>query len=142
MRLAYEDEQGDAVLEGVAARLGRGLVEAPARLEDPCRQLEEYFLGRRHRFTLPLDWALASGFGRRVLEAAQGIAGGRVATYHEVAAAAGSPRAARAAGNALGGNPLVIVVPCHRVVAAGGGLGGYAGGSSRKQALLRLEGAI
>ena len=65
---------------------------------------------------------------------------GEVATYSEVAARAGSPRAVRAAGNALGANPIPIVVPCHRVLRTGGGLGGYGGGLERKQFLLRLEG--
>ncbi|MDQ4131575.1 MAG: methylated-DNA--[protein]-cysteine S-methyltransferase, partial [Actinomycetota bacterium] len=80
-------------------------------------------------------------FTRRVLEAATGIPYGRVATYGQVAAAAGSPRAARAAGRALASNPVPIVVPCHRVIPAVGGVGGYAGGADMKARLLELEGA-
>jgi methylated-DNA-[protein]-cysteine S-methyltransferase len=76
-----------------------------------------------------------------VLRATARVPFGQVTTYREVAGAAGSPRAARAAGNALGSNPIPIVVPCHRVVHAGGGLGGYTGGIERKEYLLRLEGA-
>jgi methylated-DNA-[protein]-cysteine S-methyltransferase len=76
-----------------------------------------------------------------VLGAAARIPYGGVLTYAQVAAQAGSPRGSRAAGNALGANPIPIVVPCHRVLRSGGALGGYAGGLERKRALLELEGA-
>jgi methylated-DNA-[protein]-cysteine S-methyltransferase len=88
-----------------------------------------------------VDLELARGFSRRVLRAAARIPYGRVSTYRQVASRAGSPRASRAAGNALGRNPVPVVVPCHRVVHTGGGLGGYTGGLDRKRFLLRLEGA-
>ncbi len=91
--------------------------------------------------TLPTDLSLAApGFSTKVLEATLRIPYGSVSTYSEVAAVAGSPRGARAAGNALGANPLPIVVPCHRVLHSGGGIGGYGGGLERKRALLALEG--
>jgi methylated-DNA-[protein]-cysteine S-methyltransferase len=77
-----------------------------------------------------------------VLERTSKIPYGSVTTYRHMAESAGSPRAARAAGNALGSNPIPIVVPCHRVVHADGGLGGYTGGVERKVVLLRLEGAL
>ena len=77
-----------------------------------------------------------------MLERTARIPYGEVSTYKEMAAAAGSPRGARAAGNALGANPIPIVVPCHRVLHTGGGLGGYGGGLDRKEFLLKLEGAI
>ena len=77
-----------------------------------------------------------------MLEHTYRIPFGEVSTYREMAAAAGSPRGARAAGNALGGNPIPIVVPCHRVLHSGGGIGGYGGGLDRKGFLLRLEGAL
>jgi methylated-DNA-[protein]-cysteine S-methyltransferase len=80
-----------------------------------------------------------TAFGRRVLEATAAIPYGAVSTYGEVAARAGSPHGSRAAGNALGANPLPIVLPCHRVVHAGGGLGGYTGGVTRKRTLLGIE---
>ena len=98
--------------------------------------------GRRTSFELPIDWSLTGGFGRRVLERTARIPYGEVSTYKDVAAAAGSPRGARAAGNALGANPIPIVVPCHRVLHSDGGIGGYGGGIENKQFLLRLEGAI
>ena len=98
--------------------------------------------GERRRFDLPLDWSLVRGFAQGVLRATAGVPFGSVTTYGQMAEAAGSPRASRAAGNALGSNPIPIVVPCHRVLHAGGGLGGYAGGLDRKRYLLSLEGTL
>jgi methylated-DNA-[protein]-cysteine S-methyltransferase len=142
VRLAYEEFNGglDAVLDRLAARLSPRVVEAPAELDDVRRQLDEFFEGRRQRFDVPLDWALTTGFTRRVLQATHAIPFGRVSTYREVATHAGSPKATRAAGNALSANPIPIVVPCHRVLRTGGALGGYTCGLEKKEALLRLEG--
>jgi methylated-DNA-[protein]-cysteine S-methyltransferase len=143
VRIAYELENGglDAVLDAVAARLSPRIVEAPKRLDGVRRELDEYFEGRRRDFDLELDWGLVgSAFARRVLEAAIAIPYGSTSTYREVAGAAGSPNGFRAAGNALGANPIPIVVPCHRVLASGGGLGGYTGGLDRKRLLLGIEG--
>jgi methylated-DNA-[protein]-cysteine S-methyltransferase len=144
VRLAYEDFNGgvDAILENLAKRLSPRILEAPARLDLVRRELDEYFAGRRETFGLEVDWSLYSDFGRRVLEATAGIPFGSTATYGEVAALAGNARASRAAGRALGANPVPIVVPCHRVVGAGGRLTGYTGGMHRKEALLRLEGVL
>jgi methylated-DNA-[protein]-cysteine S-methyltransferase len=91
------------------------------------------------QFETPIDWALSRGFFRRVLEVTAQIEYGDVLTYSEVAARAGSARAVRATGNGLGSNPMPVVVPCHRVVRTGGGLGGYTGGIERKEFLLGLE---
>ncbi|HEY2637305.1 MAG TPA: methylated-DNA--[protein]-cysteine S-methyltransferase [Solirubrobacteraceae bacterium] len=138
--LSYPENEPDAVLERLAAQVSPRVLEAPARLDTVRRELDEYFAGRRTAFDLPLDLRLAGdGFGRRVLEQTAAIPFGAVLTYGEVAGRAGSPRAFRAAGNALGANPIPIVVPCHRIVAAGGRLGGYTGGLERKRALLGLE---
>jgi len=143
VRLAYLDgDAEDAVLEDLAERVSPRVLSAPRRLDEPRRELEQYFEGRRRRFELPLDWRLTGGFGRRVLEATAAIPYASVRSYREVAAAAGSPRGSRAAGNALGHNPLPIIVPCHRVLHADGGLGGYTGGLERKQYLLRVEGHL
>ena len=79
---------------------------------------------------------------RRVLESTARIPYGEARSYRDVATEAGSPRAVRAAGNALGSNPIPIVVPCHRVLRTGGALGGYGGGPERKRHLLELEGAL
>jgi methylated-DNA-[protein]-cysteine S-methyltransferase len=143
-RLAYEDFNGgvDAVVEELAAKLSPRILRAPGRLDDVRRELDEHFEGRRRDFDVALDWSLTRPFGRRVLEATAAIPFGGVSTYGTVAAEAGNPRAPRAAGRALGTNPIPIVVPCHRVLDAKGGLHGYAGGLHRKETLLRLEGAI
>jgi methylated-DNA-[protein]-cysteine S-methyltransferase len=142
VRLAYDSRRLDHVLEGLAARVSPRVLEAPARLDSVRRQLDEYFEHRRDRFDLPLDWSLTTGFTQRVLRRTARIPYGDVLTYGEVAAAAGSPRGSRAAGNALGANPIPIVVPCHRVVAAGHRIGGYTGGPERKEFLLGLEGVL
>jgi methylated-DNA-[protein]-cysteine S-methyltransferase len=142
VRLAYPDRAPDAVLEDLAARVSPRVLEAPGRLDGIRRELDEYFEGRRRGFEAPVDLSLVRGFTRRVLRAAVRIPYGRVSTYGQVAGRAGSPRASRAAGNALGSNPIPVVVPCHRVVHAGGGLGGYTGGLDRKRFLLELEGAL
>ena len=133
----FRDE--DKTLERLAARLSPRVVEAPARLDDIRRQLDDYFAGRRRDFDVSLDWGLVGDFGRRVLGRTAEIPFGEVATYGDISRAIGSPGAARATGNALGANPMPIVVPCHRVVAAGGKLGGYTGGLDRKKLLLGLE---
>jgi methylated-DNA-[protein]-cysteine S-methyltransferase len=140
VRLAYLDGSAEPRLERLAATISPRILHAPARLDSVRRELEEYFAGRRRAFDVPIDWRLTRGFGRRVLRATARIPFGAVSSYAGVAGAAGSPRAFRAAGNALGANPLPIVVPCHRVLATGGGLGGYTGGVERKRALLAVEG--
>jgi methylated-DNA-[protein]-cysteine S-methyltransferase len=119
------------------------VLEAPARLDEVRRELEEYFEGRRDHFDVDIDWSLTTGpFTRKVLQATARIPFGEVSTYSRIAAKAGSPRGARAAGNALGSNPIPIVVPCHRVLHGDGGLGGYTGGLDRKVLLLTLEGVL
>lgn len=139
-RLAYVDgDEEEAVLADLAARISPRLLAAPRRLDGPRRELDEYFRGRRRRFDIPLDMRLMSNFSRRILTITAQIPYGQVSTYREVAARAGSPRGYRAAGNALGANPLPIVVPCHRVLHSTGGLGGYTGGLDRKRTLLAIE---
>ncbi|HEY1450271.1 MAG TPA: methylated-DNA--[protein]-cysteine S-methyltransferase [Solirubrobacteraceae bacterium] len=142
VKLAFPEEDVDGVLGEIALRVSPQIVQAPAQLDEIRRELDEYFAGRRHDFELALDWTLVGPFGRRVLGATAAIPYGGVLSYGEVAAEAGSPRGSRAAGNALGANPLPIVVPCHRVLRSSGALGGYAGGPERKQFLLELEGAL
>ncbi len=143
VRIAYVDATDeDAVLAELAARISPRVLAAPRKLDNPRRELEEYFAGRRRRFDFGLDWRLTQGFGRRVLKATARIPYGDVSTYKGVATAAGSPRGSRAAGNALGSNPLPIIVPCHRVLHSDGGLGGYTGGVERKRLLLGVEGAV
>ena len=141
VRLAYIDySDEDEVLEDLARDVSPRVLDAAWRLDEPRRELDEYFAGRRRRFDLPLDWRLSRGFARRVLEATANIPYGATATYKQVAGEAGSPLAFRAAGNALGSNPIPIIVPCHRILHSGGGLGGYTGGLERKRVLLGAEG--
>ena len=142
VRVAFASEPGDEVLEELAARVSPRVLRLPARTDAARRELDEYFAGERRRFDLPLDWSLVRGFAQGVLRATARVPFGSVTTYSQMAEAAGSPRASRAAGNALGSNPIPIVVPCHRVLHAGGGLGGYAGGLDRKRYLLSLEGTL
>jgi methylated-DNA-[protein]-cysteine S-methyltransferase len=142
VRLAFPEEPLDTFLGRLAARLSPRIVESQASLDLVRRQLDEYFAGRRRRFDLKLDWSLITPFARRVLRKTAAIPYGGHLSYAEVAAEAGSPRGARAAGNALGSNPIPIVIPCHRVLHSGGGLGGYGGGLERKRFLLELEGAL
>lgn len=141
VRLAYVDagEHEDEVLEQLSLRVSPRILAAPRRLDEPRRELDQYFAGGRSEFEVPLDWQMVRGFGRRVLEATARIPFGSVSTYKRVATEAGSPGGSRAAGNALGANPLPIVVPCHRVLHSTGGLGGYTGGLERKRLLLAIE---
>ena len=140
VRLNYPGQTLEQQLEDLAARISPRILRAPERTDDVRRQLDDYFEGRARDFHLPIDWRLVRGFAGEVLRATARIPFGAVSSYGDIAAEAGSPRAYRAAGNALGSNPIPIVVPCHRVLHAGGGLGGYTGGLDRKRFLLALEG--
>jgi methylated-DNA-[protein]-cysteine S-methyltransferase len=142
VRVAYQGEPADEILAELAERVSPRILHAPERTDPVRRELADYFAGRRRRFDTPVDWSLVRGFARGVLGATARVPFGEVTTYSAVASAAGSPRAFRAAGNALGSNPIPIVVPCHRVLHADGGLGGYAGGLDRKTYLLELEGVL
>ena len=143
VRVSYTEFRGeDDVLEDLARRVSPRVLEAPAKLDSVRRELDEYFDGHREDFDIPIDWSYLAGFTREVLRATAAIRFGEVSTYAGVAEAAGSPRATRAAGNALGSNPMPVVVPCHRVLRTGGALGGYTGGLERKEFLLRLEGML
>lgn len=106
------------------------------------QQLDDYFAGRRAHFEVPLDLSHGTAFQQSVWQALLGIAQGDTASYGEVSARIGKPTAVRAVGAAVGRNPVSIIVPCHRVMGAGGALTGYAGGLDRKEALLKLEGAL
>lgn len=137
---------GDAAiveLERLEARAGASIERRGGGLSPVRREVERYFRGSLAAFTTPVDLSLVSpGFDRRVLEAAIRIPFGELATYGDVAAAAGSPRGGRAAGSALNRCPIELFVPCHRVVHASGTIGGYGRHEERKRWLLRHEGAI
>jgi methylated-DNA-[protein]-cysteine S-methyltransferase len=142
VRVAFADEPREAILAEMAERLSPRILAAAHPTDEARRQLEAYLSGERRAFDLPLDWSLIRGFAVGILRATAAVPYGATSTYRDVATAAGSPRAARAAGNALGSNPIPIIVPCHRILHASGGLGGYAGGLDRKRTLLRLEGVL
>ena len=141
VRVAYESEDHDAVLQHLGQRISPRILEAPARLDAVSSELDQYFAGRLRAFTAPLDRRLSSGFRRTVLEHLTDIAYGHTASYAAVAELAGNPRAVRAVGTACATNPIPVVVPCHRVLRADGTLGGYLGGTDAKRALLALESA-
>jgi methylated-DNA-[protein]-cysteine S-methyltransferase len=132
----YDPEE---TLEELAARISPRILEAPARLDDARRELDLYFEGKLTEFDLPIDWQLTDGFRKKVQRAIARIPYGQTRSYTEMARSAGNERAVRAAGTACGSNPIPIVVPCHRVLRSGGGLGGYGGGLPMKEALLQLE---
>ncbi|MFJ5732111.1 methylated-DNA--[protein]-cysteine S-methyltransferase [Streptomyces paradoxus] len=139
------DAVRDRAVERLASRLGTDPVEAPGSplLTEAIRQIEAYFAGERRDFDLPLDWSLISGFNREVLrELASGVPYGTVVGYGDLAGRVGQPGAAQAVGMAMGANPLPVVVPCHRVVESGGGIGGFGGGLETKRRLLALEGVL
>jgi methylated-DNA-[protein]-cysteine S-methyltransferase len=140
VRVAYPNEDHDAVLQSLSARISPRILHAPARLDTVARELDEYFTGRRRTFDVPLDWQLSAGFRRTVLHhLAADVAYGHTASYAAVATLAGNPKAVRAVGTACATNPLPVVVPCHRVVRTDGGMGGYLGGVEAKRTLLTLE---
>ena len=141
VRVAYASEGHDAVLEALADRISPRILNAPARLDAPARELDEYFAGRRRRFDLPLDWQLSAGFRRAVLSHLPEIGYGHTASYATAASLAGHPGAVRAAASACATNPLPVVVPCHRVIYADGRIGRYLGGPDAKRTLLTLEAA-
>jgi methylated-DNA-[protein]-cysteine S-methyltransferase len=139
------DTVRDKALERLASRLGTEPVENPRSplLAEAIRQVTAYFAGRLHDFALPLDWSLITGFNRQVLrELASGVPYGTVVGYGDLAGRVGQPGAAQAVGVAMGSNPLPVVVPCHRVVESGGGIGGFGGGLETKRKLLALEGVL
>jgi O-6-methylguanine DNA methyltransferase len=133
----------DALVAGVEDRLGLPARPSARRLSGVRHEVEAYFQGDSKRFSTPADLVLVpEGFPRRVLEVTATIPFGELWTYGDVAGMAGGARAARAAGNALGRCPIELFVPCHRVVHAGGSLGGYGRYEDRKLWLLRHEGAV
>jgi methylated-DNA-[protein]-cysteine S-methyltransferase len=139
VRVGLPSQDSDELLADLAARVSPRVIEAPAKLDDVRRELDLYFEGKLTGFDLPLDWRLTKDFRRDVLRAVNRIPYGQTRSYMEVATRAGNAKAVRAAGSACGSNPIPIVVPCHRVLRTGGGLGGYGGGLPMKEGLLNLE---
>jgi methylated-DNA-[protein]-cysteine S-methyltransferase len=140
VRIAFDIENHDAVLQSLADRISPRILSARSRLDGPVRQLEEYFGRHRQSFDLPLDWRLSAGFRRQVLSHLPEIGYGHTSSYAAVAQLAGNPKAVRAAASACATNPLPVVVPCHRVIYSDGRPGRYRGGENAKLTLLTLEG--
>jgi methylated-DNA-[protein]-cysteine S-methyltransferase len=140
--IAFDDAFRERVVGRLAREVSPRVMEAAAPTDEARHELDEYFRKQRHRFDVRLDRRLIGPFARKVLGATSLVGYGELATYGEIAARIDRPHAARAVGRALGSNPIPIVLPCHRVVGADGSLTGYAGGTSRKETLLRLEGSL
>jgi methylated-DNA-[protein]-cysteine S-methyltransferase len=141
VRVAYQGEGLDEVIDTLGRRLSPRVLHAPRRLDRAAAELDEYFRRRRTTFDLPLDRSLSTGFRQAVQGYLPNIPYGATRSYQQVAEQVGNPRAVRAVGSACATNPLPIVVPCHRVLRADGALGGYIGGPAVKSALLNLEAA-
>ena len=141
VRVAYDVEDHDRVLDTLASRLSPRVLRAPKRLDPAARELEEYFDGRRRSFDLPLDLSLSKGFRLLVQQHLPSIGYAQTRSYRQVAELVGNPKAVRAVGTACATNPLPVVLPCHRVLRADGTPGGYAGGPAAKTTLLNLEAA-
>jgi methylated-DNA-[protein]-cysteine S-methyltransferase len=139
VRIAFECEDHDQVMDTLSQKLSPRMLHAPARLDEAARELAQYFAGDRTRFDLPLDFSLSAGFRHDVHRHLGTIRYGHTQSYSQVARLLGRPNAVRAVGTACATNPLPVVVPCHRVVRSDGSLGGYAGGLAAKGRLLDLE---
>jgi len=135
----YGARPDERELARITRAYGPGVVPDRRRCDRLLAELDEYFTGRRRRFDVEVDLSPLTPFQRRILTATARVAYGEVTTYRDVARKAGNEQASRAAGRAIGSNPIPIVVPCHRVVASDGSLGGYAGGLPAKRRLLALE---
>lgn len=140
VRVAFDAEGHDRVLEDLASRVSPRVLHAPRRFDVAVRALDDYLAGRGRSLDVTLDLRLLTGgFRREVVAALPRIDYGRTATYAEVAGLAGRPRAVRAVGSACANNPVPLLLPCHRVVRSDGSDGGYRGGPSVKRLLLDLE---
>jgi methylated-DNA-[protein]-cysteine S-methyltransferase len=142
LRVAFEEDERDRVLSQIAREVSPRILESAGATDEARREFEEFFEADRTRFALKVDRRLIHGIAREVLRATSRIPYGQMSTYGTVARQIGRPTAARAVGRALGSNPIPIVIPCHRVIGAGGSLTGYGGGLDRKVALLELEGSL
>jgi methylated-DNA-[protein]-cysteine S-methyltransferase len=139
VRVAFASEDHEKVLCLLAERISPRLLRSAKQTDQIRRELNDYLTGSLGAFTVPIDWQLINGFQRDVLGATARLRYGTTASYGDIATAAGNPRAVRAAGTALGRNPIPIMIPCHRVLRADGSLGGYLGGLDAKRFLLTAE---
>ena len=141
VRVRFRQSEAAFVAE-LERQLGVKPVRSTAQTAEVVAQLRAYFAGRRRRFDVPVDLSHVTPFVRRVLTATMQVPAGNLVSYGDIARRIGQPRGSRAVGQALGRNPIPIVIPCHRVIASGGRIGGYTGGLAVKKRLLRLEGVL
>ncbi len=141
VRVRFRQSESAFVAE-LERQLGVRAVRSPSETAEVVEQLRAYFAGRRRRFDVPVDLRHVTPFVRRVLTATMQVPAGNLVSYGDIARRIGQPKGSRAVGQALGRNPIPIVIPCHRVIAAGGRIGGYGGGLAIKRRLLRLEGSL
>ena len=120
VRLGLPNEDFEPILVDLAGRISPRMLEAPGKLDEERRELDDYFAGRREAFELPIDWQLSHGFHLRARHGIAAIPYGETRTYTDLARAAGNERAVRAAGSACSRNPIPLVVPCHRVLRSDG----------------------
>ncbi len=139
VRVAFDIENHDAVLQSLSETISARILEFPSRLDEATRQLDLYFNGVKAALDVPTDLQLVSGFRRTVLGHLHDVSYGETASYASLASLAGNPAAIRAAASACSHNPVPIVLPCHRIVKSDGSIGRYLGGDDRKRLLLDLE---
>ena len=139
LAIHYGAEPSALELGRIVRSYGPGVLPDARRADPVARELDQYFRGKRRAFDVAFDLSPLTPFQQRILGATARVPYGDVSTYARVAAKAGSEKGSRAAGQALGANPIPIVVPCHRILAGDGTLGGYAGGLDAKRRLLALE---
>jgi methylated-DNA-[protein]-cysteine S-methyltransferase len=140
--VSYDIDEAHFV-DHIQAR-GRGVVRpvyAPGKVAGVLKQLNEFARGRRQRFVVKVDWSGMTPFQVAVRQAVMAVPFGETASYGDIAATVGKPRAARAVGTVQAGNPIAFIIPCHRIIASDGGLGGYGGpaGLKLKARLLAME---
>lgn len=142
--VAVEWSHSKPDLDRYLGKLGRPIQAYPAKVAPYAQELREYLTGRRRAFTFSIDWDLLRPFQRNALQLVFSIPYGETATYGEIAAKLGRPRASRAVGRANATNPMPLVIPCHRVIGKDGKLHGYGGGDGlpTKEWLLNMEGAV
>jgi len=141
VRVSFRQSESSFVA-GLERQLGVRAVRSPSETAEVVEQLRAYFAGRRRRFDVPVDLRHVTPFVRRVLTATMQVPAGNLVSYGDIARRIGQPKGSRAVGQALGRNPIPIVIPCHRVIASGGRIGGYTGGLAIKRRLLRIEGVL
>lgn len=137
--IAMSDLSWHTFLEETGKRTDIKLSESDSRTDETKEKLKRYFAGKIKLFDIPVDLFAMTSFEKKVLNSTKKIQFGNLKSYQDIAESIGSPRASRAVGNALGKNPIPIVIPCHRVIKTDGTIGGFSSGLDKKRFLLKLE---